>query len=142
MPLGTDSYKSSRQPLRSRRKLASPTVTDVRSLYRLLLVWPLISTLVRRAAHRGGMGRDNPVTMLGHGIVSGQTPSTALSGSVDMRPGWGYSCHRLPCQQGPHRGNGRPSTFEGPSLPLVFSLSPIYNPCSPMVYKREGRAPH
>jgi hypothetical protein len=56
-----DPNGSSRQPLRSRRKLASPTITDVRSLSCLLPVWPLISTLVRCAARRGGMGCDNPL---------------------------------------------------------------------------------
>jgi hypothetical protein len=56
-----DPNGSSRQPLQSRRKLASPTVTDVRSLSCLLPVWPLISTLVRCAARRGGMGCDNPL---------------------------------------------------------------------------------
>ena len=133
---------SSRQPLRSRRKLASPTVTDMRSLRRLLPVWPRISTLVHRAARRGEMGLDNSLTMPGHGIVSEQTLSVALSGTADMRLTWGYPCHRLPCQWGPHGGKGRPGDPEGLPLPLIFLFSPIYNPCSPLAYKRESRAPH
>ena len=71
---------------------------DLRSLCCLLPVRPLISTLVHRAARRGGMGRDNPLTMPGYGIVSGQTPSAALSGLADMRLVWSYPCPRLPCQ--------------------------------------------
>jgi len=47
---------------------------NVRSLRRLLPVGPRISTLVRRAARQGGMGRDNLLIMPEHGIISGQTP--------------------------------------------------------------------
>ena len=137
-----DPYRSSRQSLRSRRKLASSTVTDVWSLCCLLPVWPLISTLVRRAAHRGGIGRDNSLTMPGHGIVNGQTPNAALSGSADMRPMWDCPCHHLPCQRVLHRGKGRPGVLEGLPLPLFFLFSPICNPCSPLAYKRESKTPH
>ena len=49
--------------------LTSPTVTDVWSLCCLLPVWLLISTLVHRAAHRGGVGRYDPLTTPGHGII-------------------------------------------------------------------------
>ena len=135
MSSGTDPDRSIRQPLRSRRKLISPTVMNVQSLCCLLPIWLLINTLVRRAARRGGMGCDNSLTMPGHGIVRRETPSMALSGLVDRRPAWSYPCPRLPCQWGPHRGKGRPSVIEGFPLPLVFLFSPIYNPCSPLAYK-------
>ena len=141
-PLGTNPYGSSRQPLRSRRKLASSTVTDIRLLCCLLPVWPLISTLIRRVARRGGAGRDDPLTMPGYGIVSGQAPSMALSWLVDMRLAWGCPCHHLLCQWGPHGGKGRCGDPEGLSLPPIFLFSPIYNSCSPLAYKRESRAPH
>ena len=124
------------------RELASPIVTDVRSLCCLLPVRPLISTLFRLATRQGRMGRDNPLTMPRHGIISGQTLNAALLGSTDMPPTWGCPYHRLPCQRGPHRGKGRPSVLEGLPLPLIFLFSPICNPCSPLAYKRESRAPH
>ena len=142
LPLGMDPDGSSRQPLWSRMKLTSSTVTDVQSLCCLLPVWPLISTLVRHAARRSRMGRDNSLTMPGHGIVSGQTPNAVLSGLADMRPAWSYPCHRLPCQWGPHRGKGRPDVLEGLPLPLVFLFSPICNPYSLLAYKRKSLAPH
>ena len=123
-------------------KLASSIVTDVRSLHSLLLVGSWISTLVRCADRRSGMGRDHLLTKPEHGIISGQTPSAAQSGSVDMHPAWSYPWHRLPCQRGSLRGKGGPSIFEGPPWPLVFLLSPICNPCFPLVYKKEGRVPH
>ena len=139
---GADLDGSIRHPLRSRRKLASSTATDVRSLCCLLSVGPRISTLVRCATHRGGMRRDNLLTMSGHGIISGQTPNAALLGSMDMHPAWSYPWHHLSCQRGSLRGKGRPDIFEGPPLPLVSLFSPICNPCSPLAYKREGREPH
>ena len=142
MPLGVDPDGSIRQPLWSRRKLASSTATDVRSLRCLLPIESRISTLVRRVARRGRMGRDHLLTKPEHGIIYGQTPSVALPGSADMHPAWSYPWHRLPCQRASLRGKGRPGIFEGPPLPLVFLLSPICNPCSPLVYKIEGRAPH
>ena len=98
-----------------------PTVMDVRSLHRLLPVWLRISTLVRRIARRSGMGCDNLLTMLGHGIISEQTPNEALSGSANMQPVWSYPWNCLPCQWAPHRGKGRPDIFEGPLLPSGFS---------------------
>ena len=57
-----------------------------------------------------------------------------------MHPAWSYPQHHLPCQEGSLRGKRRPGTFEGPS-PLVFLLSPICNPCFPLVYKREAGHP-
>jgi len=65
-----------------------------------------------------------------------------MTSSAGRRLAWGYPWHCLPCQWGPLRGKRRLDIFEGPSLPLVFLLSPICNPCSPLVYKREGRVPH
>jgi len=93
-----DPYGSSRQSLWSRSKLASSIVTDVWSLCCLLPVWSLISTLVCHTAHCGGMGHDNSLTMLGHGVISGHTLNAVLSGSADIRSAWSYPCHRLPCQ--------------------------------------------
>ena len=56
-------------------------MTDVRSLRRLLSVGSRINTLVRRAARRGGMGRDHLLTKPEHGPIriSGQMPSMELS---------------------------------------------------------------
>ena len=68
----------------------SPIVTNVRSLCCLLPIWPRISTLVRCVARRDGMGRDHLLIKPEHGIISGQMPSVALSGSADMHPAWGY----------------------------------------------------
>ena len=131
---------SIRQPLWSRMKLTLSIVTDVRSLCRLLSVGSWFSTLFRRAVRRGGIGRDHLLTELEHGVISGQTPSVALSGSMDMHPAWSYPWHRLLCQRGSLRGKERPGIFEGPPWHLIFLLSPICNPCFPFVYKREGRA--
>ena len=61
------------------RELTSPIVMDAWSLCCLLPVRPLVSMLVRRAACRGGVGHDDPLTMLGHGIVSGQVPGMGPS---------------------------------------------------------------
>ena len=123
------------------RELALPIMIDVWSLCCLLPVWPLISTLVRRAAHRGGVGHDDPLTIPRHGIISGQAPSVALSWSADMRSTWGHPCRYLPCQWGPHGEKGRPDNPKGLPLPLIFLFSPICNPCSPLAYKRESREP-
>ena len=90
LPSGTDPDRSTRHLLWSRRKLASPTVTGVRSLCRLLPVGSRIRTLVRRADRRSGMGCDHLLTKPKHGIISGQTPSVALSGLADMHPAWSY----------------------------------------------------
>ena len=57
----------------------SSTVTDVQSLRRPLSVGLRINTLVRRAAHRGGMGRDHLLIKSERGIINGQTPSMELS---------------------------------------------------------------
>ena len=51
------------------RGLTSPIVTDAWSLCCLLPIGSPISTLGRRAACRGGMGRHDPLTMPGHGII-------------------------------------------------------------------------
>ena len=51
---------------------------DTWSLCCLLPVRPLISTLVRRAAHRGGVGRYDLLTTLGHGIIGSQAPGVEL----------------------------------------------------------------
>ena len=59
-----------------------------------------------------------------------------------MHPAWSYPWHHLPCQWGSHREKGRPDIFKGPHLPLIFLLSLICNPCSPLAYKRESKAPH
>ena len=130
LPLDMDPDGSIQQPLWSRRKLASSTVMDVQSLRRPLPVGLRINTSVHRTARRGGMGHSHLQIKLDRGIINGR------------RPAWSYPSHRLPCQHSWLRGKGRPGTFEEPSLPLVFLLSPICNPCSPLVYKREGRAPH
>ena len=121
LPSGTGPYGSSQQPLRSRKKLASPTVMEVQSLCCLLSIWSMISTLVCHAAHQGGMGCDNPLTMPGHRIISGHVLNVALSWSADMRPTWGCPCHRLPCQRGPHGGKEGPATLKD-FLCLSFSF--------------------
>ena len=106
----------------------SSTVTNVRHLRHLLPIGSWLDTLARRAARRGEIGRDH---------------------LLNEARAWPYQDHRtcypwhhLPCQQGRLKGKERPGTFEGPSLPLIFLLSPICNPCSSLIYKREGRAPH
>jgi len=122
------------------RELTSPTVIDAWSLCCLLPVWPLISTLVRRAARRGGVGRDGPLTMPGRGIVSGQEPGVALSWSADRRPAWGCPYHCLPCQRGPHEGKGRPDDPEGLPLPLMSLALPSVTHALPWPLK--GKAGH
>ena len=128
LPSDTNPDGNIRQPLRSRRKLMSSTVTNMWPLRRLLPIGSRLGTLVRRAARRGGMGHDH------------------LLNEARARPYQGhrtcYPWHHLSCQHCRLNGKGRPSTFEGPSLPLVFLLSPIYSPYFPLIYKREGRAPH
>ena len=95
----------------------SSTVANVGPLRRLVPVGSRLGSLVRRAAHRGRMGRNH---LLNEARAwSYQDHRTC------------YPWHRLPCEQGRLKGKGRPGTFEGPSLPLVFLLSPICNPCSP-----------
>ena len=95
----------------------SSTVTNMGLLCHLLPIGPRLGTVVRRAARRGGTGRDH------------------LLNEVRVRPYQDqrtcYPWHRLPCQRDRLKEKGRSGTFEGPSLPLVFSLSPIYNPYSP-----------
>ena len=127
LPSDTNPDGNIRQPLRSRRKLISSTVTNVGPLRRLLPVGSRLGTLVHRA-RQDRMARNH---------------------LLNKARAWPYqdhqTCypwHRLPCQQGRLKRKERPSTFEGPSLPLVFLLSPIYKPCSPLIYKREGRVPH
>ena len=78
----------------------SSTVTNVRPIRHLLPVGSWFSTLVCRAARRGGMGRDHLLTKPEHGIISGEMPSMTLSGSADMHLAWSYPWHRLPCQRG------------------------------------------
>ena len=51
-----------------------------------------------------------------------------------------YPWHRLPGQQGRLKGKGRPDTFEGPSLPLIFLFLPYVIPAPPRSIK--GRAEH
>ena len=111
-----------------RRKLMSSTVRDVGPLRRLLPIGSRLGTLVRRTARRSGMGHDH---------LPNEAKAWPYQDQRKCHP-W----HHLPCQQGRLKGEGRPGTFEGPSLPLVFPLSAIYNPCPPLVYKREGKAPH
>ena len=72
----------------------------MRSLRYLLPVGSRINTPIRRTARQGGMGRDHFLIKPEHGIISRQTPSTALLGSVDMHLAWIYPWHRLPCQRG------------------------------------------
>ena len=101
----TETYDNRYGP---RRKLMSSTVRDVGPLRRLLPIGSRLGTLVRRAARQSGMGRDH-------------LPSEARAWSfLDQRTC--HPWHRLPCQQGRLKGKGRPGTFEGPSLPLVFFL--------------------
>ena len=140
MPSGVDPDRSIRQPLQSRRKLVSSTAMGMRSLCRLLPIGSQIRTLVRRTERQSRMGRDHLLTKPEHGIISGQTPSVALSGLADMHPAWSYPWHRLPCQRGPHRGKGRPSVLEGLPLPLVSSLLPSIIPALPWPIK--GKAEH
>ena len=106
----------------------SSTVTNVGPLHHLLPLGSWLDILARRATRQSGMGRDH------------------LLNKARARPYQDqrmcYPWHRLPCQQGRLKGKGRPNTFEGPSLPLVFLLSPVCNPCSPLIYKREGRVAH
>ena len=111
-----------------RMKLMSSAVMNVGPLHHLLPIGSWLGTLVRRAVHQDRMG-------CGH-----------LLNEARVRPYQDqrtcYPWHLLSCQQDRLEGKGRPGTFEGPSLPLVFPLSPIFHPCSPLIYKREGRAPH
>ena len=65
-------------------------VMDVQSLRHPFPVGSRINSLVRCAAHRGGMGRDYLLIKPEHGIISGQMPSVVLLGSVDMHPAWSY----------------------------------------------------
>ena len=67
-----------------------------RAVTMLPALWPLISTLVHRIARRDGMGLDDPLTIPGHSVVSGQMPSVALLESVDRRLAWGSPYHHLP----------------------------------------------
>ena len=57
----------------------SSTVTDVGSLSHLLPVGSRFSTLVRRVAHRGGMGRDHLLTKPEHGPI--RISEHAISGT-------------------------------------------------------------
>ena len=75
LPSDTNPDRNIRQPLWSRRKLMSSTVTNVGPLRRLLLVGSWLCTLARRTIRRSRMGRD-------HLLKQGQ--STALSGSTNM----------------------------------------------------------
>ena len=79
LPSGADPDGRIRQPLRSRKRLTSSTVTDVRSLRRPFPVGSRINTMVRRAAHRGGIGRDHLLIKPEHGIISGQMHNMELS---------------------------------------------------------------
>ena len=109
----------------------SSIVTDVQSLRRPLPVGLRINTPVRRAARRGGMGRDHLLTKPEHGIISGHAPSIELflapstmsAGALSEEKEDSVSLKDLLCL-------------------WFFFLSPIYNLCFPLVYKREGRAPH
>ena len=49
----------------------SSTVTNVGPLRHLLPVGSRLDTLVHRAAHRGGMGRDHLLIKLERGIING-----------------------------------------------------------------------
>ena len=95
----------------------------------LLPVESWLGTLTHRTVHRGRMGRD-------HSLKRSQNP--ALLGSTK---------HAIPsvvCNVS--KVDSREKEDLAPSKDLLylwfFPLSPIYNPCSPLVYKREGRAPH
>ena len=98
------------------------------SLGCLLLVWPLTSTLVRRATRWGGVRRDDTLTMSGHGIVHRQAPSVELS----LSP--------RPCQRGLHEGKERPNDPEGLPFPLVLLFSPVVTRAFPWPIK--GKAGH
>ena len=128
LPSDTNPDRNIRQPLRSKRKIMSSIVTNMGPLRRLLPIGSRLGTLVRRAARRGEMGRDHLLN------------EARAWPYQDQR--MYYPWHHLPCQRGWLRGKGRPNTFKGLSWPLFFLLSPIYNPWSPLIYKREGRAPH
>ena len=106
----------------------SSTVANVGPLRHLLPVGSRLGTLARRAIRRGRMGRDHLLNKARAWPYQDQQMC--------------YPWHCLPYQRGWLRGKGRPGTFEGPSWPLVFLLSPIRNTCSLLIYKREGRAPH
>ena len=59
---------------------------------------------------------------------------------ADKRPAWGYPYHHLPCQRNPRKGKGRPGDLKD-----SLSRSPLFsccNPCFPLAYKRESKAPH
>ena len=113
----------------------SSTVMNVGPLRHLLLVGSQLSTLARCAARRSGMGCDHLLNEARAHLLN----EARARPYQDQRTC--YPWHGLPCQQGRLKRKGRPGTFEGPSLPLVFPLSTICNPYSPLVYKREGRAP-
>ena len=106
----------------------SSTVTNVGPLRHLLPVGSWLGTLACRAVRQSRMGRDHLLNESRARLYQDQR----------TRHPW----HRLPCQQDRLKGEGRPGTFEGLSLPPVFSHSPICYPCSPLINKREGKAPN
>ena len=114
----------------------SSTVTNVGSLRRLLPTGSWLGTLVRRAARRGRMGLGNSLTVPGHGIVSGQMLSAALSGSPNVLS-LASSVMSIGQTQRKRKTQHLRRTFFASS----FLLSPICNPCSLLIYRREGRAP-
>ena len=61
---------------------------DVQSLHRTLPVGLRINTLVRRAARRGGMGRDHLLIKSERGIINGQRPSMELSLAPSAVSAW------------------------------------------------------
>ena len=87
----------------------SSTKMNMGPLCHLLPVESRLDTLVRRAAYRGEMGRNHLLN------------EARARPYQDQRTC--YPWHRLPYQQGRLKGKGRPGTFEGPSLPLVFCFS-------------------
>ena len=109
----------------------SSTVTNMGPLRRLLPIGSRLGTLVLHAVHRGGMGRDH---------------------LLNEARAWPYQDQRACTQHGAIHGTvcyvsgARSEEKEDPAslkdlIVLWFSSLPIYNPCFPLVYKREGRAP-
>ena len=127
-PPGEEPDTGIRQPLCSKEGLSSSMMTNGQSPCHPLHMRSEIDNPVRHAARRGETGRIhllNEARAWPTKINKHATPDTV--------------CHVM---QGRRGKKGGPRSFKGPSIPWYFPLSPICNPCSPLVYKREGRAPH
>ena len=127
-PPGEEPDMDIRQPLRSKRGLPSSVVANEQSLRHPLPTGSKINNPVRHATHGGGTG---------HTHLLNEARAWPLKINNHATPDTVYHV-----MHGRHGKKGDPDPSKDLLYSWYFPLSLICNPCSPLVYKREGRAPH